>query len=302
MVEATTLKGSGIPKRIHQIWIGSNPKPDLWINTVKDFAATNGYVYRLWTESDLEELPWKVEPKLRELYDSFGDEMAGKADLIRLLVLYKYGGMYIDADSVILKPAKFAEFLECNRGRAFFGWEDLGREKFKKLKIEGEDLSCDRRLIANGTIGATKENAFIRELLSRVVSHAAQEKEEKAWKRVGPVFVTRVWKSLEPSEKETEKSDVIIYPMHYFYAKHWHQITDPEMHKKVQIPVESMLFQYGYTTNGFAEIFRKRGMKGGTRRSRAARRQARRKSRAAKRPTRRLSRDKRRRRTSRRSS
>jgi hypothetical protein len=271
-----TLKGSGIPKIIHQIWIGTNPRPDPWMQTVKDFAAAHGYQYRLWGEADLGDLPWDAEPKVKALYDSFGTEMPGKADLIRLLALYKYGGVYLDADSVVMKPEKLAAFFEDNRGKAFFGWEDLSEEHF--IKNGGIDKGYDgnRKIIANGTIGATKENPFILEVLRRAPENAKKEAGKHAWRRVGPLLVTRVWKGLKLSDadsspEERARNDVIIYPMQYFYPKHWAGIKDPEMHKKIKLPEEALLFQYGYSTNHFDEIFRKQGMKGGGRRRRSSR-------------------------------
>lgn len=233
------------------------------MDSVKKFAEENGYEYHLWTETNESELPWSMEPGLRALYRSFGSQLAGKADLIRLVALYKYGGIYIDADTVILKPAKFAEFLEANKAKAFFGWEDLSEKKLKKLGGSlGEGLERMRRLIANGTIGATERNPFIKKLLARVVEHATvQEKGEEVWRRVGPVFVTRIWKEVGPSSEEVK-----VYPMRYFYPKDWHGIRDPEMHKKVRIPGESMLFQYGYTTNHFDRIFKRRAAAASTRR------------------------------------
>jgi mannosyltransferase OCH1-like enzyme len=279
----TALKGSGIPKIIHQIWIGANPRPDPWMQTVSNFAAANGYNYMLWTEENLGDLPWKVVPSVKTLYDSFGKEMAGKADLIRLLALYKCGGIYIDADSVVMKPKKLAAFFEDNRGKAFFGWEEINAKVSKDLKKDVTDLAGDTRLIANGTIGATKENPFILELLKRVGKHAEKEKGKAAWKRVGPVFVTRVWKGLDAAatDEERARNDVIIYPMQYFYPKHWHGITDPEMHKKITIPEEGLLFQYGYSTNHFDEIFRRGGRRRRTLKRRQHRQRASRRQRSA---------------------
>jgi hypothetical protein len=77
------------------------------MDTVRDFAAEYGYEYMLWTEKNIDELAWDSVPGLRRLYTSFRKELAGRADVIRMLFLYQYGGIYIDADSVILKPKKF---------------------------------------------------------------------------------------------------------------------------------------------------------------------------------------------------
>ena len=238
---------SETPKIIHQIWLGSNPKPVPWIKTVKDFCRAYGYKYMLWSDSCVEALGIDEIPGLRGVYTG-QKELAGKADIIRLLALYKFGGLYIDADTVIMKPAKFHDFLEKNRASVFFGWEELSERRSKKIgKIDG---SYKRRLIANGLIGSVRSHAFIRKLLERVVANTKAESGEDAWKQVGPLLVTRVYE-----DTRDWFPDVHIYPMKYFYPVHWGGLTDPETHLKVTIPDESMLFQYGYSTNNFDRVF-----------------------------------------------
>ena len=239
---------SGIPKIIHQIWIGDAARPDEWMDTVKEFAKEYDYEYKLW--GDVKELGLDEIPGLAAVYKGFGHELAGRADIIRLLVLYKYGGIYIDADSVIMKPEKFAAFLNKNRASVFFGWENLTAARTRKLGLKA------RRLVANGMIGAKKGHPFFRRLLEGVVENAARLSEEErsaAWKVVGPLYVTRMY-----HETRREFPDVHVYPMKYFYPRHWKGITDPELHKKVKIPGQSMLFQYGYSTNSFNKIFKTR--------------------------------------------
>lgn len=236
---------------IHQIWLGTNPRPNEWMQTVRDFAADHGYEYQLWTEKNVEGLDLRAVPGLRAEYGKLRSQLAGQADIIRLAALYKYGGVYIDADTVIMKPAKFAAFLEKSAADGvgvFFAWENLSKARTRKLGLK------DRRLVANGIIGAaTAGHPFLGELLEGVVANARREAGEEAWRRVGPLYVTRMYKKLRG-----KYPDVHIYPMRYFYPIHWGGITDPELHKKVQIPKESMLFQYGYTTNKFDKIFAER--------------------------------------------
>jgi hypothetical protein len=232
------------------------------MKTVRDFASEHGYEYTLWDEAAAAKLPWNTVPGLRALYRDFDKEFAGKADLIRLLALYTEGGIYIDADSVVMKPAKFATFLEKNRHPVFFAWEDIQRGT-KGVNDFGPELEGKRgrRLIANGTIGTAAGHPFLKALLEGVVEHATKrEAGEQAWRRVGPLYVTRTyWAEKDGAAGGASGvEDVHMYPMKLFYPRHWRGITDPELHKKVRIPGESMLFQYGYSTNKFADIFRRR--------------------------------------------
>jgi mannosyltransferase OCH1-like enzyme len=246
--------GGEIPKIIHQIWLGNAPQPKEWMDTVRSFAKENGYQYRLWKESDIDSLNWDSVPGLRKEYNTFSKEIAGRADIVRLLFLYQFGGIYIDADSVVMKPSEFAAFLERNPASVFFGWENLTKERTRKLGNLGPGLTAARRLVANGLIGAKANHAFIKKLLHGIIINSNKEGEKAhAWRRVGPLYVTRAY-----MQSKKKFPDVKIYPMKYFYPRHWGGITDPELHKKVKIPKESMLFQYGYSTNSFDKIFKAR--------------------------------------------
>jgi mannosyltransferase OCH1-like enzyme len=232
---------------IHQIWIGDNPLPKEWVETVKDFAVEHGYKYKLWRDSSVKGLDMDAIPGLKALYSSFSSELAGKADILRLLILYKLGGVYIDADTVVMKPEKFHRFLEQRKG-VFFGWENLTAARTRKL-----GLGKVRRLVANGIIGAEACHPFLKALLEGIVENYKTTSETEAWRTVGPLYVTNMYSSLKK-----KFPDVHVFPMKYFYPRAWAGITDPELHKKVKIPGESMLFQYGYSTNKFDAIFKKK--------------------------------------------
>ena len=221
------------------------------MDTVKDFAEAHGYKYRLWKDADIKSLHMDSIPGLSAVYKSFGEELAGRADIIRMLVLYKEGGLYIDADTVIMKPEQFNEFLEKNKASVFFGWEEIPHARIKKLDVDAA-IKRSKRMVANGIIGAEKGHPFFKELLEGVVKNAEGDKESQAWKAVGPHYVTRKYR-----ETRKKHPDVHVYPMKYFYPRHWAGIKDPRLHEKVRVPKESMMFQYGYSTNSFAKYFKK---------------------------------------------
>lgn len=244
-----------VPTTIHQIWLGSNPEPTDWTDTVREFCKTYGYEYKLWTEKNLSTLPFSDFPAAAALYKARPKtDYAGRADIIRLLALWTHGGVYIDSDSVILKPRKFDTFLCKNKAGAFFAWEEFDAESLRKLRAYTRGIKGVRqfnRLIANGVIGATAHHGFIGELLSGLGGREKRQgKAADNWIVTGPLYTTEMFQATRKSYP-----DVKIYPMRYFYPLHWHGITDPELHKKVKVPGESMLFQYGYTTNGFDKIF-----------------------------------------------
>lgn len=95
--DKTTL----IPKTIHQIWVGNKKLPKLYQAYAKTWLKHNkNWQYKLWTDKDVKN--WQGEFYLKDLYDRAYTAQE-KADILRLNVIYKYGGLYVDTDLECLK-------------------------------------------------------------------------------------------------------------------------------------------------------------------------------------------------------
>lgn len=93
-----------IPKIIHQIWVGKNklpPKNKLYIEDVKHHHPE--YQHMLWTDDHLPPFP---DGNFTEVYNHLGSkkDYAFQADMLRVLVVYLYGGFYLDVDFNCKKP------------------------------------------------------------------------------------------------------------------------------------------------------------------------------------------------------
>lgn len=103
-----------IPKVVHYCWFGKEP-PKQVVEQVQQWQEVLvDYTVIMWNESntDLESHPY-----IREAYNL--GKYAFVSDLVRLHVLEKYGGVYLDTDVEIIKP--FDDLLGCE---AFIGLED----------------------------------------------------------------------------------------------------------------------------------------------------------------------------------
>ena len=88
-----------IPRTIHHIWIGPDPLPAdhrPWIESWKRHHPT--WEHRLWTEEDLPSDP--VRPEVLERLRA----PVERADILRLEILYRHGGVYVDGDLECLRP------------------------------------------------------------------------------------------------------------------------------------------------------------------------------------------------------
>jgi hypothetical protein len=240
----------GIPKVVHQIWIGNNPIPHEWIKTIKDFCDDYAYTYKLWTEDCIDEL-WRDEfPGLRDVYNST-ERLSGKCNILRLLILFYHGGIYIDADCVLLHPEKFVEFIQENKGETFFAWEKLSQEHFKKFSkptLENSDMHNRKKIIANSIIGACKGDKFIELLLAYMPKYYWENYGKGTWRESGPGYVANVYDLYRDKIK-----NVRIYSMNTFYSKGWVGGITKDQHLDYT-KSKGMFFQYGYSTNNFAKI------------------------------------------------
>lgn len=146
-----------IPKIIHQIWLGEKRKPKHIKEYMSEIRLSHrDYDYHLWSDGNVPEMP--VE--LKAIYDSL-DHPAMKSDLLRVYVLYLYGGVYLDVD---YKLVTHLDDLNCYDDRDAYVVYPLGD------KIDN---------INNSILISSANGKFISALLKEV-------KTEKQW--LGPHF------------------------------------------------------------------------------------------------------------------
>ena len=103
------------PKKIHYVWVGGNEKN----NTIKQCMKTwgkhlEGYEVIEWNENNFD---IDSHPFVKAAYKA--KKWAYVSDYIRAYVIYKYGGIYLDTDILVLD--NFDRFLN---NRAFVGFEN----------------------------------------------------------------------------------------------------------------------------------------------------------------------------------
>jgi len=106
-----------IPKRMHFLWFG-NEIPEKYIKNIMSFRRNNPYYeINLWTEKISDELKKKssgifIVGNLTREVEQFTTKdlifeesnMGAKSDIARYEIVYRHGGMYLDTDSISLKP------------------------------------------------------------------------------------------------------------------------------------------------------------------------------------------------------
>jgi len=185
------MSQNNIPKIIHQLWIGPKPAPSKLMQTWKE--KNPDFEYILWNEAEFEKRNMNFEclKKINQI-----EEINGKADIMRWEILYKYGGVFIDADSICIEPI---DDILMNK-KSFAGWE---QEKLRQ------------GLIATGTMGFPINHDLPRQAINWILKNEVsfQKTQQMAWYNVGPGLLTRLYNTGKYKELH-------IFPSYTFLPIH----------------------------------------------------------------------------------
>ena len=89
-----------IPRIIHYCWFGHDAMPELALRCIESWHKfMPDYEYRLWNEDTFD---INSSPYTQEAY--IAGRFAFVSDVVRLVALYEYGGIYMDVDFEVYKP------------------------------------------------------------------------------------------------------------------------------------------------------------------------------------------------------
>lgn len=239
-----------IPHIIHQIWIGGPvPKPikEMMQTFSIDYVKKYPYCrYILWDEEKLNGLDMINQ-------DIFNSETSYdcKSDIARLEILNKFGGIYIDADSVWLGQRSILDLQPEISNGILIAYEKGG------ANIGSGYLRSDTTRCANTVLGSTIQNPIIAYFIGCLGANYLKNRHKGVVASTGPDFLQNTIDSLMP------EIDINILNHQYFYPCWWcnrkednpqyseltqaQQMTIEQLSQKYP---ESILFHLGYTAKG----------------------------------------------------
>ena len=191
-------KEGKIPKKIHYIWIGRKPKPQSVYDCIKSWKKScPDYEIIEWNEDnfDISENKYALEAYQAKKF-------AFVTDYMRLSILKKEGGIYVDSDLEIIK--NLDEFLNYD---CFSGFENA-------------------ITIPTACFGAKKDCKYVNYLLSYYDDRSFYLKNGKMDLTTNVITISAMTYSkygikfnneLQVLELDGEK--IAYYPFHYFCAK-----------------------------------------------------------------------------------
>jgi mannosyltransferase OCH1-like enzyme len=187
-----------IPRILHFTWIGDESKrPDNCIQTWRDHHP--GWEIRIWGNDDLKLHGWWLGEEMMFMRDR---ELNGVADMMRWQILWEYGGIVVDADSICLQRLRSSML----RHEAFACWEN-------EMVRPG--------LIAAGYVGSEPGVDFWKKVARDIKGSGIMRPDRHsmmAWQTVGPLRLTE-------SYRKHRYHNLHIFPSHYFIPTHCTGLT-----------------------------------------------------------------------------
>lgn len=186
-----------IPKIIHQIWEGkSEPLPAYF----KDFAQTwkdnhPDWVYEFWDEKRMNDFISDFYPDFGDIYYRYPYSVQ-RWDVIRYLILFRLGGLYVDFDYESLESVN--EILK--DGTCFFAAEPEEHAiHFKK------DIYFN-----NAFMACIPQHPFFKEIIEHLkqlsVTSSTNDKMMDVLNTTGPLMLTQLY------ETSPYKDDITLLP------------------------------------------------------------------------------------------
>jgi hypothetical protein len=147
-----------IPKIIHQTWKDKTLPPIIY-NLVSEnisFLKSNGYEYMFWTDDMILKLISEEYPNFYNIY-KLARTGVQKGDMARIILVYHYGGIYIDLDVLVLRD--FKEIIDMNSDKLYISYEPSGQTKA---------LYNSDKYICNAFFAANKNNNMLKILLNNI--------------------------------------------------------------------------------------------------------------------------------------
>ena len=197
-----------IPRIVNQIWFGkplaTNTVRYNLMKNVETIALNNGYQYKCWTNEDLffENFPlvWEFIQLAIQKGEELGQSrFAQVADLARLEILHRFGGIYLD--SLFEISPKFLDFISKNNKRELI----VANEDPCGLKCEGID---GRKYMSNGFFASQPGSEILKRLLNYDVLESVDWDSVYINRTTGPYFFRSAMKS---------RDNILVIPTEQIY-------------------------------------------------------------------------------------
>lgn len=205
-----------IPKVVHYCWFGRAPKPNLVQRCINSWKLhLPEYEIKEWNEDNYD---YEGNQYVKEAYNE--KKYAFVSDVVRLDILYRYGGLYFDTDVELLRPLS----------------NEMMSNSFMACERQGKLIS-----IAPGlAMGFYPHNEFVKKVLDSYLDESFYSHKDEVNLYTINYRISSAMEKIGwiPDNKIQIINNIVIYPSDYFcpfdgltqkmhktnntYAVHWY--------------------------------------------------------------------------------
>lgn len=182
--------GHAVPRILHQIWLGDAPVPDECARcravVLRMHPPSAGWRCVLWRDPDAERLVQGDYPWLWPTWRAY-PHLVQRVDALRLVLLHRHGGFYLDMDALCLQPldALLAAHPRASLLAAAYAGGSL------LAALTGMDLLASNHLLA-GAPGHPALDGMVRDLPAALARYRGPPSRVlRVFRTTGPDFVSR---------------------------------------------------------------------------------------------------------------
>lgn len=200
--------------------LNTHPKASLFNENLKNWKLLNPeWNIQLVTDNDLKNACKKFSKECLDLYNSF-DLIHLKIDLGRYVLLYLYGGMYIDMDMYVLRSLKSSIQFQKLIDKAIDNKHILGLSSLN-LDIQESFMFIGRpQVVNNAMMISTKHNPLLFLAIQKIISKSKKYSTLNAYSKIqqltGPIFINKFFSKFIDHLLTTSKFHIEIFPHYYF--------------------------------------------------------------------------------------
>lgn len=192
-----------IPRLIHQVYEDSSGPPRELLALSESWQKCHpGWEYILWKKDRIEYLLKEYYPEFVYLYHSFPRDIH-RWDFIRYLILYEYGGLYVDMDYECLESLE-SILSKCD---CYFGLEPHDHAKSHNKEF----------IVGNAFIASIPGHLFIKEIIDYINKNGKliclQTSEYSVLESTGPFLITRLYNNCRDKDRVKLLPSDLVTPL-----------------------------------------------------------------------------------------
>ena len=205
-----------IPRIIHQVYEDIAGPPEEFIKMSNSWKNNNPqWQYMFWGKNEIESL-LKDFPELINDYNRLPYNVQ-RWDIIRLLILYKYGGLYVDFDYECFRSIDtlFEDGKSCY----------IGLEPFQHALNNGMN-----KIIGNAFVASTPKHCFIKYVIDNIfpydfIPDVSFNRGHYIMNSTGPFFLTKVYDKYSFKDDITLIKPDLVTPLTLEQVQYYHNGT-----------------------------------------------------------------------------